>query len=151
MNIRKIDNIIEKDFSGVVSISKNGKKLFCKSYGYADILNKIANEIDTKFATSSGGKIFVAVAILQLIEQGKLSFNTYIGSILDFNLKQIDSKIIIKQLFNHTSGIPDYFDEDVMEEYEELWIDYPNYKIRTSSDLIPLFINKPMMYCRYKI
>ena len=36
--------------------------------------------------------------------------------------------------------------ESVMDEYEELWVDYPNYKIRHNSDLLPLFINKPMMY-----
>ena len=33
-----------------------------------------------------------------------------------------------------------------MDEYDELWKDYPNYKIRKSEDLIPLFIDKPMMY-----
>lgn len=33
-----------------------------------------------------------------------------------------------------------------MDEYEELWIDYPNYKIRSNADLLPLFINKPMIY-----
>ena len=43
---------------------------------------------------------------------------------------------------------PDYFDETVMEEYEELWRDFPNYKIRSNSDLLPLFIDKPMMYPR---
>lgn len=35
-----------------------------------------------------------------------------------------------------------------MEEYEELWKDYPNYKIRHNADLLPLFIHKPMMYPR---
>lgn len=146
MDIRKIENVIEEDFSGIVSINKNGENIFCKAYGYSDIPNKIDNEIDTKFAIASGGKIFVAVAILKLIEDEKLSFNTTIDSILDFDLQKIDSKITIRQLLNHTSGIPDYFDEDIMEEYEELWVDYPNYKIRNSSDIIPLFINKPMMY-----
>jgi CubicO group peptidase (beta-lactamase class C family) len=32
-----------------------------------------------------------------------------------------------------------------MHEYAELWQDFPNYKIRKSIDLVPLFINKPMM------
>ena len=47
MDIRKIENIIEKDFSGVVSINKSGENIFCKSYGYSDIPNKIENEVDT--------------------------------------------------------------------------------------------------------
>jgi CubicO group peptidase (beta-lactamase class C family) len=141
-----IDEIVGKDFSGVISIRNSGKILVQNSYGYADINNKIPNQIDTKFATASAGKAFVAVGILQLIENGKLGLNDTIGNILDFDLKAIYKKITIRQLLNHTSGVPDYFDESIMNEYTELWQDFPNYKIRKSMDLVPLFINKPMMY-----
>jgi len=141
-----IENIIGNDFNGVISIRKNGEIIIKKSYGFADINNKIYNEIDTKFATASAGKAFVAVGILQLIENGKLKFNDIIGNILDFDLKSIDKNITVKQLLTHTSGIPDYFDESLMDEYAELWQEFPNYKIRKSMDLLPLFINKPMMY-----
>lgn len=34
----------------------------------------------------------------------------------------------------------------MLKGYEELWIDFPNYKMRHNADLLPLFINKPMMY-----
>lgn len=137
---------IDENFSGVISIKQNGESIFEKAYGYADLPNKVMNRIDTKFATASAGKVFVATAILQLIEQNKLFINTRIGDILNFDLKAIDPNITIRQLLNHTSGIPDYFDESIMSNYSDLWVDYPNYKIRSSSDLIPLFINKPMMY-----
>ena len=141
-----IENFIEKDFNGAISVMKDNKTIFQKSYGYADISNKIPNEIDTKFATASAGKVFVAVAILQLIEKGKLGLSEAIGNILDFDLKLIDKNITIKQLLNHTSGIPDYFDESIMDQYADLWINFPNYNIRKSIDLLPLFIDKPMMY-----
>jgi CubicO group peptidase (beta-lactamase class C family) len=141
-----INEIIGKDFNGVISIRKDNKVILQNSYGYSDINNKIPNEMDTKFATASAGKVFVAVGILQLIEAGKLDFNDNIGNILDFDLKSIDKNITVRQLLNHTSGIPDYFDESIMNEYAELWQDFPNYKIRKSIDLLPLFINKPMMY-----
>ncbi|MFJ7889143.1 serine hydrolase domain-containing protein [Lysinibacillus xylanilyticus] len=140
------DECINEDFSGVISVTQNGKNVYRKAFGYADLPNKVSNEIDTRFATASAGKVFVAIAILQLIEQSRISFDSCIGDILNFDLKNIDPHITIRQLLNHTSGIPDYFDEAVMEDYDELWIDYPNYKIRTSSDIIPLFIHKPMMY-----
>ena len=90
--------------------------------------------------------MFVAVAILQLIERRLLSLDNKIGDILKIDLNRIDPSVTISQLLSHTSGIPDYFDETIMSEYEELWIDYPNYKIRSNKDLLPLFINKPMMY-----
>lgn len=142
----EFEDIVESDFSGCISIIKNRTVIFQKSYGYADLSNKIYNKLDTKFATASAGKVFVAVGILQLIENRKLRFDDTIGNLLDFDLKAIDKSITVKQLLCHTSGIPDYFDESIMSEYDELWKDYPNYKVRTSSDLVPLFIDKPMMY-----
>lgn len=77
---------------------------------------------------------------------GVIGFDTTIGYVLKTDLKRIDPRITVRQLLNHTSGIPDYFDESVMSDYEELWRELPNYRIRSSSDLIPLFIDKPMMY-----
>jgi CubicO group peptidase (beta-lactamase class C family) len=141
-----IETIIDNNFNGVISIRKGNEIIIKKPYGYSDIVNKIPNEIETKFATASAGKVFVAVGIIQLIEKGELDFDNTIGNILDFDIKAIDKNITIRQLLNHTSGIPDYFDESTMNEYAELWRDFPNYKIRKSMDLLPLFINKPMMY-----
>lgn len=143
-----IQDLLDHDFRGNVLICEKGEVIFQQSSGYADLANKISNEMDTKFATASAGKAFVAIGILQLIERGLLRFNDEIGSILDFDLKRIDPAITVEELLTHTSGIPDYFDESVMSEYEELWRDFPNYKIRSNRDLIPLFIDKPMMYPR---
>ena len=144
--MENIEKIVEKDFNGVISIKRGKETIFNKPYGFADIPNKIPNEMETKFGTASAGKAFVAVGILQLIEAGKLRFTDCIGDLLDFDLKSIDRNITIKQLLTHTSGIPDYFDESIMDDYEDLWHDFPNYKIRKSMDLLPLFVNKPMMY-----
>ncbi|MBP7175434.1 MAG: beta-lactamase family protein [Thermoclostridium sp.] len=141
-----INNLVGKEFSGVISLSIDGNRIFQGAYGFADQANGIPNRIDTRFATASAGKVFVAAAILSLIEKNLIRFESSIGEILKFDLKQIDPEITVRQLLNHTSGIPDYFDESVMKDYEELWIDTPNYRIRKSSDLIPLFIDKPMMY-----
>lgn len=143
-----INDLIGLDFRGCVLIQEGNEMVFQKSFGYADLPNKVPNENDTKFATASAGKVFVAVGILQLIERGLLKFNDEIGNIFNFDLKAIDGTITIEELLSHTSGIPDYFDEGVMSGYEELWTDFPNYKIRSNKDLLPLFIDKPMMYTR---
>ncbi len=146
VEVKGIEEVIGNDFSGVISISKAGKSVFKKAYGYADLPNKRLNNIKTKFGTASAGKAFVATAIIKLIEDGRLSLESKIGELLDFDLKDICKTITIAQLLNHTSGIPDYCDESVVKEYAELWVDFPNYRIRSSSDIIPLFINKPMMH-----
>src|SRR5690554_2113268 len=142
----KFEHIINSDFNGVVSIKKDKEIIFQQAYGYADLANQRKNIMNTKFPTASAGKVFVATGILQLIEKGLLNFDDPIKKHLSIDFNNIDSDITIAQLLNHTSGIPDYFDESVMDDYQELWQDYPNYKIRSSKDLLPLFINKKMMY-----
>ncbi|MEG1207228.1 MAG: serine hydrolase domain-containing protein [Angelakisella sp.] len=146
MKEHTIDGIIDRDFGGCVLISQDGEILVEKAFGFADLPNQIPNTPTTKFGTASAGKVFVAVAVLQLIEKGLLQFSDSIVKLLDYDLHNIDPNATVEQLLTHTSGIPDYFDESVMEDYEELWADYPNYKIRTNADLLPLFIHKPMMY-----
>ena len=140
--------MFDSNFRGNIYIIKDNEILYENVTGFADLANEVQNSLETKFASASAGKVFVAVAILQLIEQGKMQFEDTLGTLLDMNLGQIDKDVTVRQLLTHTSGVPDYFDESVMEEYEELWIDYPNYKIRRNNDLFPLFINKPMMYSK---
>ena len=136
----------DSDFRGIIYIVQENKILFENITGFADSPNEVSNTLETRFASASAGKVFVAVGILQLIEQGKLKFDDTLGKLLDIELNHIDKGVTVRQLLVHTSGVPDYFDESIMDDYEDLWIDYPNYKIRHNNDLLPLFINKPMMY-----
>ena len=140
------EDLIGEDFSGCISVIINGTAVFQKAYGYADDPNRIPNRLDTRFATASAGKVFVASAILRLIEDGALKLEDTIGDLLPIDWQKIDRGITVRSLLNHTSGIPDYFDESVQTEYADLWKDYPNYKIRRNADILPLFIDKPMMY-----
>lgn len=144
--MKAINDIIPKGFSGAVLVVKNDTVLLAEGFGFSDRPNEIKNTVDSKFQTASAGKSFVAVGIMRLIESAQLSLDSKIGDLIDFDLHQIDRKITVRQLLNHTSGIPDYFDESIMTEYAKLWEDFPNYKIRQSKDLLPLFIEKPMMY-----
>lgn len=143
-----LEKLIPENYQGVVSVRRGGKIVFQGAYGFADLPNKIHNRMDTRFGTASAGKAFVAAGIMKLIEEGKLTLNTTIGDAIKIDWKKIDPRISVRELLNHTSGIPDYFDESVMDDYAELFYDYPNYKIRTSMDLVPLFIDKPMIYKR---
>lgn len=130
--------------SGITFKAVNGKTIINSPVGFRDIPNQIENDIETRFPTASAGKGFVAVAILQLIEQNKLSLDAKIGEILSIDLGSIDSNVTVYQLLTHTSGVPDYCDEEKVPNYADLWIDFPNYKIRESKDLLPLFIHEKM-------
>lgn len=141
-----LDFHIPDDFSGVISVKRGGDVLHEAAYGFADFPNRRPNRLDTKFVTASAGKAFTAVGILSLIEKGKLTLDSAIGELLDFDLKQIDPSVTVRQLLTHTSGIPDYADESVVPEYADIFADYPCYKVRTNRDVIPLFIDMPMAY-----
>ena len=71
MNIK---DLTDNEFRGNILITQNDNVIFEYSNGYADLANEIPNTFDTRFATASMGKTFVAVGILQLIERGKLRF-----------------------------------------------------------------------------
>ena len=139
---------IPENFRGCAMLREADGTLHTCAQGFADWANERPNNIDTRFGTASAGKAFVAVGVMQAEEKGLMTLESTIGEVLDIDWKAIDRDITVAQLLCHTSGIPDYFDESVMEDYEELWADFPNYRVRRNADLLPLFINKPMMYPR---
>lgn len=139
-------NIVPQSFRGCVLVRRAGEVLLEHSSGCRDLANGIPNRLDTRFPTASAGKAFVAVAVMQLIGQGRLSLDASLGELLSYDLGRIDRGVTVRQLLSHTSGVPDYFDESVMEDYAELWADFPNYRIRKNSDLFVLFLDKPMLY-----
>lgn len=144
----EFENLLDNGFRGAACLVQNREVLFAKASGFADLPNETPNTLETKFASASAGKVFVAVGILQMIETGRIALGDTLGKLLDMELGRIDPEVTVRQLLTHTAGVPDYFDESVMSEYEELWTDYPNYKIRRNSDLFPLFTGKPMLYPR---
>ena len=131
-------------FSGVVSLRQGDTILFERAYGAALRSEAIPNRIDTRFQVASGCKIFTSVAICQLIEHGVLSPDTLLANCVDVSFAHFDPHITIHQLLTHTSGIPDYFDEAVMDDYEALWLQQPMYMMRRPADFLPLFQDKPM-------
>lgn len=96
-----------KVFSGAILLAKEGNVLFKKAYGLASRGYNIPNHIDTKFNLASLNKMFTAVAVAQLCERRKMSFDDPIGKHLsiDWISRDIGNKVRIKHLLSHTSGI----------------------------------------------
>ena len=93
-------------FSGAIVISRDGKPVFAHAYGYADREKKILNTLDTPFLLASMTKPFTGLAIGQLVEQGKLSYDDPLSKFLpDFPDVESAKKIRIKHLLSHTSGL----------------------------------------------
>ena len=93
----------EKLFSGFVMITDGNELLYSQGYGMADFENQIPHTHTTRYRIGSITKQFVAVAILQLYEQGKLDLSDKLSKFIP-NFPNSD-KITIEQMLNHTSGL----------------------------------------------
>jgi len=149
--IEKITETIEKQtnpepFSGVVYLTSGEEVTYQQGFGYAIHSERIPNQINTRFQMASGCKIFTSVAICQLVEQGKLAFDSLLRDCVDFNFPNYAPEISIQHLLTHSSGIRSYFEEDINPDYEALWQDLPQYKVRGPKDFLPLFQNKAMKF-----
>lgn len=94
-----INKIFDESFRGNIYIVQNGKVLCERESGFADLPNKISNTLETKFASASAGKVFVAVGILQLIEQERIKYDDTLGVLLDIPLNDIDKDVTVRQIF----------------------------------------------------
>ena len=134
-------------FSGVVSIRLHGQPLYERAAGYADRSNRIANSRDTRFGIASGTKFLTALAIGKLIAERKLSLSTKLQDclVLDFP-QQYSPEITIRHLLTHTSGIPDYFDEEKVADFDHFFVSRPWYELKGPKDYLAVFPDEPMKF-----
>lgn len=95
-------------FNGSVLVAENGKVIFKKGYGLANMEWGIPNAPDTKFRLGSITKQFTAMLTLQLVQQGKLKLDGKITDYLPDYPRATGDRITIHQLLTHSSGIPGY-------------------------------------------
>ena len=97
----------QDDIAGAtISIVKDGKLLFAKGYGYADVEKKHPVVADaTLFRPGSISKLFTWTAVMQLAEQGKVDLDRDVNAYLDFKIPEAFGKpITLKNLLTHTPG-----------------------------------------------
>ncbi len=109
----KIDQLVSLynkygQFNGSVLVADNGKVIYKKGFGLANMEWNIPNQPDTKFRLGSITKQFTATLILQLVEQGKVKLDGKLTDYLPDYRKDTGDKVTIHNLLSHTSGIPSY-------------------------------------------
>jgi CubicO group peptidase (beta-lactamase class C family) len=95
-----------EDVAGAtVAVVKDGKLLFTKGYGFADVKHKQPITADTLFRPGSVSKLFTWTAVMQLVEQGKLDLGKDINEYLDFKIPEaFGQPISLKNILTHTAG-----------------------------------------------
>ena len=138
--IAYIERWVSNDnFSGVVLIAKDGAPILKEAYGLANRSFDVPNRVDTKFNLGSMNKMFTAVAVLQLAEQGRLSIeDNIIDHLPEYPNEEVAKKVSIHHLLTHTSGLGDIFTHEFYETSSD--------RFRDVEDYLPLFVDAPLRF-----
>ncbi len=108
--VAKAEQAASKDaFSGVLLVARGDRVLLQRGWGLADRAAGIPITPDTKFRLGSMNKMFTAVAVLQLVQAGKLSLDGSVGDYLPGYPNAEIAKVSIRQLLTHAGGTGDIF------------------------------------------
>jgi CubicO group peptidase (beta-lactamase class C family) len=126
-----MDHLAQRDlFSGVVLLARNGSLLAHRPYGVANRDFNIPNTLATRFNVASLTKSWTAIAAAQLIESKQLSFDDAVARFVAYPEPSSAKRIQIKHLLSHTSGLQDYFTDELYRT--------PRHHIRTIDDYLAL-------------
>lgn len=136
---KKIDSLIEKAvklnrFNGTVLVSKKGKIVYKKAFGYQDVEQNIPNSANTIYQIGSTTKEFTAAVILKLIENHQLSLDDKLSNYFPDFVRA--NEITIKHLLTHTSGIYEILRDSVAFN--------SGTEQRSKERMLSFFINKPL-------
>ncbi|MBV9874361.1 MAG: beta-lactamase family protein [Verrucomicrobia bacterium] len=107
---------------GVVTVVKDGQILLCKGFGYSDFARRQTVVPDrTLFRPGSITKLFTGIAVMQLVEAGKIDLDRDINDYLDFKIPAtFIQPITMRNLLTHTAGFDQRFRNLFVSRREEL-------------------------------
>ena len=123
-------------FSGTVLVARHGDILYARAFGEANKDHHTPNMLETRFNIGSIGKTLTGVAIMQLVERGRIELDAPVASYLD-DFPHGDA-ITIHHLLSHTSGLSNY-------------MGHPDYRarmarVRSVDDALPLIYDQELRF-----
>ena len=106
---KQVDRLAGEGFSGVVLLARGKQIVVERAAGEANRSDHVPNTADTVFGLASMNKMFTAVAVARLVEQGKVAFADPVARHLTGWLPDdLAKRVTLDQLLSHTSGLGDY-------------------------------------------
>ncbi len=133
-------------FTGVVAIDAGDERVFERCYGFAHRALAVPNTVGTRFALASGSKTFTALAVLRLVELGRLRLADAVRPILGDDLPLVDDAVTIEHLLTHTSGIGDYLDEEADWKPTDYVLTVPVHLLAETSGFLPMLERRPQKF-----
>ena len=120
-------------------VRKNGKVIYAKSLGHADLQNDIPATPQSLYAIGSITKSLTSYCILSLVESGQLTLSTQIGEVLpDYTGPSRD--VTILQMLTHTSGLPDNAGDSSPALFDDPARNF------TKQEVVDQFKEKPLVF-----
>ena len=136
----------ESGFSGVVRVDEGGEVLLARAYGLAHRGLRVPNEVDTRFAIASGAKGLTAMAVVSLIEEGRLELDTPARTLLGDDLPLIGADVTVEHLLAHRSGIGDYLDEETAGAITDHVMPVPVHRLDTTEQFLTVLDGYPTVF-----
>ena len=116
--VNRIDSLMKAkhqagEFNGTVLVALDGAVVYRHAFGYAEAGRTL--EANTQFYLGSVSKAFTGMAIMMLVEENKIAYDDPVGKYFP-QLQDFTGTITIRNLLNHTSGLPDYYN---MGKYQD--------------------------------
>jgi CubicO group peptidase (beta-lactamase class C family) len=144
---KELDELAAKTaFSGVVRVDRGDDVLIETAWGLADRRWGIPNTVDTLFGIASGTKGLTALTIVSLIDEGVLSFQTPAREFLGEDLPLIRDDVTVEHLLAHRSGIGDYYDEELVTDFDSFELPVPVNKLATTGDYLVVLDGHPTKF-----
>ena len=123
-------------FSGAVLVAHGDDILFEAACGVASKRFDVPNRTDTKFNLGSMNKLFTAVAVMQLVEAGRLRLDDPISSYVDESWlpREITEQVTVHHLLTHTSGLGSYFNDTFIRGSRALYRELDDFKPLVEGD-----------------
>src|SRR5262249_42159540 len=123
-----------------VVVLRRGQVLKRKGYGLASVEFSLPATADTVYHLASVTKIVTGVAIMKLVEEGRLSLDTRVADILD-GLPAAWRPITVRHLLTHTSGLKDPFANPRWEGLSE-----EKQRAMTAAEVLPYITEQPLAF-----
>jgi CubicO group peptidase (beta-lactamase class C family) len=136
----------ETGFSGVVRVDGPDGIEVVRAYGLADRAHGIPNAGDTQFGIASGTKGLTALVVLRLVEDGVLNLLRPARSLLGADLPLVDDRVTIEHLLAHRSGIGDYLDEELDQDFSDYLMPVPVQQLATTEEYLGVLDGHPQKF-----
>ena len=137
---------VDVGLSGIVRVDLDGATVIERAYGMAHRGLGVANNGPTRFAMASGSKLFTALAVMALVEEGAVALDAPVRRALGSDLPMIDDRVTVEHLLAHRSGVGDYLDESEVTDWNEYLMPVPVQQLATTEQFLPVLDHLPMKF-----